>query len=85
MMAVWFYTSRPWKARIWLNIPLTVWLILGLCANIAFFWLTPYLSKFIGLTDVGFASWIIFTLTIGFVALGGIWAEIVRLLGLNQS
>lgn len=80
MMAVWLYTSQPWKARIWTNIPLSIWLLLVLAANIAFFWLTPHLSNFFSLVDVRFLAWVTFGLTMAFVALGGIWASILNVI-----
>lgn len=77
VMAVWLYTSGPWKARIWANIPLTLWLVLVIGVNMAFFWLTPHLSAFFNLVDVRFLVSVTFTLTMEFTAFGSIWAFIL--------
>lgn len=56
-----------------------MYLIVVIIVNIVNFWITPYLGPFFGLVDIGNMMVNVFGITIGFVVLGFIWSEAIKL------
>lgn len=83
--AIWVYTSRPWKERIWRNWGLVGWLGVVAVGGVVMFWQTGNLEVFFGLVDVGEMVAEVFWVTVGFVGIGGVWGWVVKRSKLYKS